>query len=302
MQIHTVDSIDPLVYNLVFVIEIVIHASDAATRSVDFPNGGHMQLYRLVLTVLSILLLSASVLGQQPVTETATAVTPPDARATQAIQAALAAMGATAAPTPALMTLSQGIVTYPDGSTAPIRIETIGNNLVRHDIGQNFTFVSNAGNGFLILKGNRQPLSSWSTAYERVEHIPSLTLMSDYQNPNFQASYVGLESVNGNPAIHLRLSVLATDDTPADLQDMMSESHVWIDPVSMLVVKTRLFDFSPQAIQNRTPVDSYFSDYRQQDGVLVPFHVVRFFGADKQLEMTFTAISLIAKISVTDFQ
>ena len=82
--------------------------------------------------------------------------------------------------------------------------------------------------------------------------------MADYLNPNLQAQYVGLENVNGTPAHHLRLSMLPTDGTPVQIEDLTSEFHVWIDQSSLLVVKTRSFDFSPETPQNRSPVDIYF--------------------------------------------
>jgi hypothetical protein len=255
-----------------------------------------MRVARLVLSFVLVILVSSPRLKSQ-----STTAVQRDTQAITLIAQSLSTMGALASPS--RMTLAQGTATYPDGTTMPVSMKTMGNNCVRHDLGTNdFTFVSNAGSGFLILNGQKQKLHHWITAYKRPEHLPSLSLMSDYQSPNLQVQYIGLESLNSSPAHHLRLSMLPTNNIPPEIQDMMSEFHVWIDQSSLLVVKSRHFDFSPEAIQNRTPVDIAYSDYRAQDGAVVPFHLVRFVANQKQCEVTFSSISLVATVSASDFQ
>jgi hypothetical protein len=258
-----------------------------------------MRFFRTLAFVPSLLCGINPILAQQTTTATISPVR--DAQALTIITQSLTAMGAIAAPT--RMTLAHGTATYPDGTTKAVKFETIGTDRVRHDIGTGeFTFVANGGDGFLVLHGKKQKLQYWATAYQRPEHLPSLCLMADYQNPNLQVQYVGLENIDGNPAHHLRLSVVPTDNSSPTLVDLMSEFHVWIDEKSMLVVKTRHFDFSPEAIQNRTPVEIFYSDYRLQDGATVPFHLVRFIAADKQFEINFSDISLMTSVSAVDFQ
>jgi hypothetical protein len=111
-----------------------------------------------------------------------------------------------------------------------------------------------------------------------------------------------LEQINGLPAHHIRLSMFPTDSTPAQIEDLISEFHVWIDQTSLYVVKTRCFNFSPEAIQNRSPVEVYYSDYRLQDGAQVPFHLIRYVDGRKDSEIVFSTISLNAAVAATDFQ
>lgn len=255
-----------------------------------------MRVARLVLSFLCVVLAFQPLRSQQ-----ITAVAQRDALAVDVLAQSLTAMGAIASPT--RMTLAQGTATYPDGSSKAIKIETIGTDSVRQDIGTNeFSFVSSAGDGFLLLQGKKEKLQSWVTAYHRAEHLPALSLMADYLNPNLQIQYAGLEDIDGNPTHHLRLSVIPTDKTPPELADLMSEFHVWIDQKSLLALKTRHFDFSPEAIQNRTPVDIVYSDYRTEGGVTIPYHLTRYIATDKQLDVTFSTISLNASVSASDFQ
>jgi hypothetical protein len=259
----------------------------------------NMRRIAIIFVAFAIFFPSSALKAQQiPPT---TVLAQRDAQALTVLTQSLSAMGVVN--TTNQTTLAVGTATYPDGTSKPVRMETIGNNRIRHDVGTNdFTFVSNAWAGYLIIQGQKQPLRSWVTAYQRPEHIPGLSLMSDYQNANLQLRYVGLENINGSPAHHLRLSMLPTDNTPQDIADLISEFHVWIDQSSLLVVKTTHFDFSPEAIENRTPVDVFYSDYRQINGSTLPFHLTRWIANQVQMDIQFSTISLTAAVSATDFQ
>ena len=223
-----------------------------------------------------------------------------DVAAINVITQSLTAMGMIASPT--LETSAQGTITDRNGNVNPITIETIGTDRVRHNVGSAFTFVSNTGNGFLLINGKKQNLASWATEYERPEHLPALSLMADYLNPNLQIQYIGLETINGTPVHHVRLSVLSIDPSQQAIEDLISEFHVYIDQKTFLVTLTRHFDFSPETLVNRSPVDTVFSDYRSQNGTMLPFHLTRFIAAQQDSDIVFSSISLNATIPDSDFQ
>jgi len=253
------------------------------------------QIIGTLLTVFLFLVAASN--AQQHVSPTPQR----DSTGISLIGQSLAAMGLVASPT--LRTLAQGTITYADGQAQPLKIETAGVDRVRNDVGVNdFTFVTNSGAGFLVLDGTRQKLQAWMTAYKRADHLPSLSLMTEYLNPNLQVVDVGLENVAGSQAHHLRLSMWIADPTWAQAEDLISEFHVWIDPVSLSVVKTRTFNFSPHALQNRSPIETLYSDYRQQQGALVPFHLTRYEGNQKESDIVFSSISLNATVADSDFQ
>jgi hypothetical protein len=251
-------------------------------------------------SVLVVLLIASVATAQRTQKVPHQAKVPRDPSGLTLIQQSLAAMGVPVSPS--FGTISKGTVTDSNGNVSSVTIETLGEDKTRHDLGSDLTSVVNGGDGFLAIKGKRTQLPSWATRFRRAEHLPSLSLMADYSDPNLQVQYVGLENVNGNSAYHLRLSMLLTDGTPAQLADLMSEFHVFIDSTSMLVVKTRTFDFSPSSPQNRTPVETFLSDYRQLNGALVPFHLVRYLVNQKDSETTFSSISLNASVPESDFQ
>jgi len=99
--------------------------------------------------------------------------------------------------------VSQGTLTDSTGQSSSITIETVGTNQLRYDIGTSSSFVSNNGNGFLILQGKRHALALWDVKYRRAEHLPAVSLLADYQNANLQIKYIGLEIVKTNSILNV---------------------------------------------------------------------------------------------------
>ncbi|HXN51630.1 MAG TPA: hypothetical protein VN943_06810 [Candidatus Acidoferrum sp.] len=157
---------------------------------------------RIISTVVSAV-LSAPLLAQQsaPVAVSIQATVTRDPKALTLLNQSLSVMGAIASPT--RMTFAQGTMTYPDGSQKSVTMTTLGADHVRNDLGSGeFTFVSAGGDGFIGMNGKRHKLQPWATQFKRPDHLPALTLMSELQQPNLQAKYLGLEDVNGGPSHH----------------------------------------------------------------------------------------------------
>src|SRR5579864_1542138 len=224
-----------------------------------------------------------------------------DAQAIAVISQSVAAMGLTAAP--ALETVAQGNFTDRSGTVFSLTIETAGTDRLRENLGTNHSFVTNGGSGFTIdQQGVRHKIPYWATKYRRPEHLPTLSALADYLNLNLHLRYVGLETVNGSPAHHIRLSRVPADSTPAAVEDLISEFHVWIDSTSFLVMKTRSFYFAPETIQNRTPVETYFANYQQQGSVMIPFHITSYIYGQQDSDIVITSINLNASIPDSDFE
>lgn len=215
----------------------------------------------------------------------------------------LATMNANA---PALVTtLAKGTITRADGTTGTILMKNQGARRLRYEITYpdlQSTYIVRDGDGFVIRNGKRHQLPAWSTAYRRLDHLPSLAMLGETQKPNTNVLHAGVEVVAGRPAHHLRLSASPTDNTPPEIEDMMSEFHVYVDQASMLVVRTRTFIFSPEAVQNRTAVETYYDDYRQVGGVPIPFHIRSYISGRLETEIRLTTVSLGAAVSDADFQ
>ena len=237
-----------------------------------------------------------------------------DPQAATIMRGSLSSMGAASYSQGTLQTTSgaavqdsqaKGTISFGDGSSGDITIKTKGLGLLRHDIktnGDQITSVTNGNSGHVVQGGNKTDLPLWIIKYQRAGHIPVLSRMAEYAQANTNLTYVGLETVAGASVHHIRISSLPTDDTPADLEDLISEFHVFVDVNSLLPVKTLSFALSPQAMQNRAPIETYYSDYRPVGGILVPFHVTSYLRGQKLADIVLSSVELNVGLSVNDFQ
>jgi len=248
--------------------------------------------------ILVTLVSGTLLLAQAP--DLATAPVRRDVDAIALLRLSLVKMGALAAAN--RDTVATGtFLNLRTGASSPLTIKTSGTDSLRNEVGTDFVFIRNGSSGKTRYGGKDHKLPAHSVAYKRPEHLPALLLMSEVESPNLSCVMLGLESVNGIATSHIRLSLVPQDGSSPIAEDLMSETHVWIDERG-LVIKARVFNFSPQLLENRSPVDLYYSDYRQVEGFLVPFHVVREVDRQKDADITFTSIVLNANLSPADFQ
>src|SRR4051812_30626495 len=214
---------------------------------------------------IAVSLLLTSTVYSAAQSNPTTPVARKDNAAVQLIRLSLAKMGSLSAN--GRDTIATGTLTsFRDGTSVPLTMKTHGTNYIRNEVGD-FVFIRSGSTGKTHYAGKDHSVAYHSIAYKRAEHLPSLLLLSEIGSPDLQCVMVGEEEVNGSPASHLRLSMMPTDSPDIQADDLISETHVWIDQQG-LVIKARLFIFSPQVLQNRSPVDLYYSDYRLVDGFL----------------------------------
>jgi|ERR1700730_12052577 len=268
-----------------------------------------MRVARFVLSFLLILASSPRLNSQQSTT------TPQrDQQAVAIISASLSSMGVSGYSQGAPQTtsgvavqdsLAMGTVSLWDGMSGSITLKTKGIGLVRSDFsinGNQTAVVANNGSGYVTQGGGKSNLPLWVTKYRRAGHSPVFSRMADYAQPNTNITYVGLETIAGASVHHIRISSLPTDGTPVAAEYLISEFHMFIDAASMLPVKTLSFDLSAGAMQNRVPIETYFSDYRSIQGILVPFRVTRYLRGQKQMDIVLTSVQLNVGLSSADFQ
>jgi hypothetical protein len=201
--------------------------------------------------------------------------------------------------------LLQGTYTDAAGNTGTITTKCKGSALLRNELSLNgisYIAISNNGRGQATQDGKTQKLPLWTTQYLRPEEVPAFWRLADFTLPTTNVIYLGLEQVNGSSAYHIKLTSLPTDGTPPDIEAIISEFHVFIDSQTGLVLKTWSYDFSPVIIENRTLVETYFGDYRQINGVVIPFHTVRFVAGQKFNEIVLSFAQVNSGVSDAEFQ
>jgi hypothetical protein len=226
-----------------------------------------------------------------------------DPQALAAILESLSTMGSGA--TKVVDTMAEGIIQRADGMAGSIRLKTKIPGRLRVEIvypDQTITNIFNDGFGVSEVDGKRRAFPLWAATHQGIEHLPILSRMTGYGLINLRIVRVGVETVSGRSCLHVLFYSVPGDDTPAEIERLISEFHLYIDRQSHLIIKTLSFQFSPDAIENRSEVETYFDDYRSVQGVLVPFHLIRFVSGQKDSEILVNTIEFNSSISDSEFQ
>ena len=265
---------------------------------------------RVLVVILAVVLALACALALAQQTQPAHV----DAQAVTAVSQSLSSMGIsgytqgvpqTTAGVAIQDSVATGTVSLWDGTSGTITVKTKGLALLRTDMninGTQTTTVTNNGSGYVVQAGTKSVLPVCVTHYRRCGTIPVLSRMADYTQPNTNLIYVGLETLNGSSVHHIQTTSVPTDGTPADVESLISEFHVFLNTTTQLPVKTLSFDQSPVAIQNRIPIETYYNNYQSVNGVLVPFHITRYHRGQVQMDIVLTSVQFNVGVSVTDFQ
>lgn len=201
--------------------------------------------------------------------------------------------------------VAQGTITFVNGTRATLRIEHKGSRDLRQDIvfpDHQVSYVTTGGQGYSVREGKKASLPLWVTQFHYPEHIPAISQMADFLLPNMNLTYMGEEKVNGLVAYHIMFTLVPTDGTPSEVAALISEFHVFVDGQTFLVTKTQSYIFSPDAIENRSLAEMYYSDYRSVNGLLVPFHVSRYISGEKYCDITFSSVAVNVGLTDSDFQ
>jgi hypothetical protein len=184
-------------------------------------------------------------------------------------------------------------------SAEPIRIRSHGIESFRFERGGsgagNVAVVSR-GRGWQRRQGQKTEAPYHTTAYFKADHLPGLTCgaFSAGQMPGIRATYLGEETTGSKTTFHVKLSATPKGKNPRRdaVESVLSEYHLWIDQQSFVVLKTATYLFSPNAIENRSLWETYYSDYRTVNGTLLPFHLDNFLSGQSFSTTTFSSIRI----------
>ncbi len=278
---------------LIALVNIVLIPSGSQASRETVMKGILMSLKSCIAFVLFCSLSFAATTKTPPVTAKR------DAIALSILGSSLTAMGVTGGP--AATSMAVGTITYADGKTGTMTVKSLGVDHVRHDLvigGETLSYVIKDGQGYLLKGGKKHKLPLWITAHKGPEHIPAFSRIGEYLLPNRNVEFLGDEDVNGRTAHHLKLSAFVADDPAAPgaakIEADISEMHIFVDAKNSTVVKMQNFVFSPETPVNRSVAETYYSDYSAVNGILVPHHLIRYVGGQKDSEITFTSVSVVA--------
>ena len=229
-----------------------------------------------------------------------------DAQAITLLTQCAAAMGST----DSLNTfhgLAEMISAHPNDARSDLVLRSIGERQMRWDRNpagrQQETIVTRGAEGTIKQGEKESRMAPWQTAYPRAEHFPAVVCASELVRPEMEIAYAGLEDVGGVAAHHIKITAAAKGKSKrADAaRRITSEFHIFLDPQTSRIVKIRRWAFSPDAMENRSTLDVYYSDYRQVDGVWMPFTLSYFLDGQKLHDIVFQNVQVGVALNDADF-
>lgn len=260
-----------------------------------------MRVARCVFVIFCVLVDSPNLNSQQ----TTTAIQR-DAQAISLLQQCLAAMGgAQALLLQDSVAIGQAQTFLPDGSTVtlPIVKKSKGTKMVRTELqrpeGTRIRIVNGGEGGIRNPDGTIRKLFSNNTVTERIEHIPALSILSEWQSSKIELHYVGADALNGNPVQVVSVSFVPTSDPQwADFYRSMTQTLFYIDQATGFVSKIQYQNFAEGDSNVSEKVEVFFSDYRSVSGIQFPFKQASY--ADGHLRSTLTFSTVTFNTGLTD--
>jgi len=176
---------------------------------------------------------------------------------------------------------------------------------------QEETFVSglqvsniNGSQAYWSRNGQKRKSANQGALYFQPDHIPALACLPNPASRGLRAEYIATESLDGHEAYHLKLSASPMGKSARldAANALLSERHIFIDAGSYTVSAIRYSVFSPNALENRSVWEAFYSDYRAVDGVLMPFHMENRVNGAKFREVTFTNFHTDVPVTDDDFR
>jgi hypothetical protein len=263
-----------------------------------------MRVARIVFVILFLCGVSLNLNAQQ-----ASATLQRDPQAVTLVQQTLAAMGGAQALAFADSLAVGSVQSFkPDGTslTLPIVKKTKGTKMTRTEVqrpeGTRLRIVNNGIGVVQNPDGAVRPQSSNNTVAERVEHIPALSILSEWQSTTTEVRYVRSDTVNGRPVQVIALSFIPTSD-PQWVNSYRSTTQTlfYIDEANSLVSKIEYQEFADDYTNVSVKIEVFFTDYRAISGVLVPFTQSTYAGGQLQSTFTLTSIAFNTGLSDSEF-
>ena len=258
-----------------------------------------------MIRMAAVLLCLVLCLAHLPVQAQSPAPAVRDEQAVALLTQCTAAMGSTD-PLNTFHGSAKMIPAHPNDAQSDLVLRSKGERQMRWDRspagGEQETIVTQAAEGTIKRGEKESRMAPWQTAYSRAEHFPAVVCASEFERPEMEVAYAGLEDMGGAAAHHIKITAAAKGRSArADAARLTSEFHIFLDPQTFRIVKTKRWAFSPEAMENRSTLEIYYSDYKQVDGVWMPFTLAYFLDGQKLHDIVFQNIQVGVALSDADF-
>ncbi len=160
------------------------------------------------------------------------------------------------------------------------------------------------GVGFLReVNGTIFPFHSLNAVNVKTLSFPFSEILEALNGPTIDISYSGLVEVLGRQVHRIRAQRRPTSG--ADLGGILTRlktKDYFVDPATLLVVKTEHIFYPKKALSEGLPYEVYFSDYRLVNGVLTPFSITEKVGGQRTWTIQLSSIRFNAGLTDGDFR
>jgi hypothetical protein len=139
---------------------------------------------------------------------------------------------------------------------------------------------------------------------ERVGHIPLLSLLSEYQNPDISLVYQGTALVNGQSTKVIAVSFVPyTDLMQGPFFSSITKTFFYVDQVTGLIDKIQYSNYEEgNWQQSRQTIEDYFTEYKTVSGVSVPFHQTTYADGKLDADLVLTSVTFSVGLSDSEFK
>jgi hypothetical protein len=133
--------------------------------------------------------------------------------------------------------------------------------------------------------------------------FPALGYLSVSAQPNILAKYIGLEQRNGASVQHLRFQRIFTKGSPKalPLAQQFSTVDMYLDATSYLPVVAAYNLHPDEDSSTNIPAEIHFSDYRNVNGLQVPFHIQRYMQGGLVLDFVVSSAAINSGLTDSNF-
>ena len=198
----------------------------------------------------------------------------------------------------------RGTVTDEFGTAKPLLVRIKGTDKIRFEIGtgpNRRVTVFNANEGWTQVGTKLQALPQHSSV-RRPSLIPILDLVGEASNPRLQVVDRGMKSIGQRTVQQVSLSLPDLQTTRSFGRKLDENLDVFIDPSTLLVVRTQRFLRSQENMDLPVPSVLEFSDYRRVGNLAVPFRIVNTTGTQQGglHQKTFVITEAVLNTNVAD--
>ena len=136
-----------------------------------------------------------------------------------------------------------------------------------------------------------------NTLAERVNHIPLLSILAEYQNGTISIQYQGTSQVSGQAADVVAVSLVPTTDAiQGPLFASMTQTIFYVDQTTGLIDKIQFTNYAENDPNSPQKVEVYLGSWQSVNGISVPFHQTTYTDGNLESDLVLSSVSFKVRL------